>query len=152
MDKFFSIVRGFGLKRGPQRWLGGVCGGIAAKLNVDVAYVRVAFLLFCLLPGPALVFYILAWLILPDQSNKIALESFISQRSRLSNTFWLLRRQRNNAPRRSGALSLFSEIFPIPHAGIEGNHLCPTPHPRLQSLGAQRGALHVFLQAMSEQT
>ncbi|MEV7605401.1 PspC domain-containing protein [Paenarthrobacter sp. NPDC089322] len=82
MDKFFSIVRGFGLKRGPQRWLGGVCGGIAAKLNVDVAYVRVAFLLFCLLPGPAVVFYILAWLILPDQNNKIALESFISQRSR----------------------------------------------------------------------
>jgi phage shock protein C len=40
MDKFFSIVRGFGLKRGPQRWLGGVLGGIAAQLNVDVAYVR----------------------------------------------------------------------------------------------------------------
>ena len=53
MDKFFSIVRGFGLKRGPQRWVGGVCGGIAAKLNVDVAFVRIAFLLFGLLPGPA---------------------------------------------------------------------------------------------------
>ncbi len=51
MDKFFSIVRGFGLKRGPERWLGGVCGGIAAKLNVDVAFVRIAFLVFCLLPG-----------------------------------------------------------------------------------------------------
>ena len=43
---------------------------------------RVAFLLFCLLPGPAVVVYILGWLILPDQNNKIALESFISQRSR----------------------------------------------------------------------
>ncbi|WP_347108093.1 PspC domain-containing protein [Paenarthrobacter sp. S56] len=82
MDKFFSIVRGFGLKRGPQRWLGGVCGGIAAALRVDVAYVRVAFLLFCLLPGPAIVFYLLAWLVLPDQNSKIVLESFINQRSR----------------------------------------------------------------------
>ena len=53
MEKFFSIVRGLGLKRGPQRWLGGVCGGIAEKLNVDVAFVRIGFLLFCLLPGPA---------------------------------------------------------------------------------------------------
>ncbi|MFJ5954692.1 PspC domain-containing protein [Paenarthrobacter sp. NPDC092416] len=82
MDKFFSIVRGFGLKRGPKRWLAGICGGIAAKLNVDVAYVRVAFLLFCLLPGPAIVVYIVGWLLLPDQNNKIALESLLSQRSR----------------------------------------------------------------------
>ncbi|BAS10277.1 hypothetical protein AHiyo4_36990 [Arthrobacter sp. Hiyo4] len=81
MDKFFSIVRGFGLKRGPQRWLGGVCGGIAAKLNVDVAFVRIAFLVFCLLPGPAVVLYIAAWLVLPDQQNSIPLQKFLDRRS-----------------------------------------------------------------------
>ncbi|UVJ38587.1 PspC domain-containing protein [Arthrobacter sp. CJ23] len=81
MDKFFSIVRGLGLKRGPQRWLGGVCGGIAAKLKVDVAYVRVAYLLFCLLPGPAFVLYVVAWLLLPDQNNKIQLEALLTGRS-----------------------------------------------------------------------
>lgn len=81
MDKFFSIVRGLGLQRGPQRWLGGVLGGIAAKLNVDVAYVRSAFLLFCLLPGPAVVFYLLAWVILPDQRNEILLQTFLDRRS-----------------------------------------------------------------------
>ncbi|HET8878768.1 MAG TPA: PspC domain-containing protein [Arthrobacter sp.] len=81
MDKFFSIIRGLGLSRGPQRWLGGVCGGIAAKLNVDVAYVRIAFLLFALLPGPAFVFYLAAWLILPDQQNAIIAETFLERRS-----------------------------------------------------------------------
>ncbi|QDG67891.1 MULTISPECIES: PspC domain-containing protein [Micrococcaceae] len=81
MDKFFSIVRGFGLKRGPQRWLGGVCGGIAAKLNVDVAFVRIAFLVFCLLPGPAVVLYIAAWLVLPDQQDSIPLQNFLDRRS-----------------------------------------------------------------------
>ncbi|NUU30325.1 PspC domain-containing protein [Arthrobacter sp. C9C5] len=81
MDKFFSIVRGLGLKRGPQRWLGGVCGGIAAKLNVDVAYVRIGYLLFALIPGPAFVFYLAAWLILPDQRNAIILESFLEKRA-----------------------------------------------------------------------
>jgi len=81
MDKFFRIVRGLGLKSWPQRWLGGVCGGIAAKLNVDVAYVRIAFLLFALLPGPAFVFYLAAWLVLPDQRNAIVLESFLERRA-----------------------------------------------------------------------
>jgi phage shock protein PspC (stress-responsive transcriptional regulator) len=81
MDKFFSIVRGFGLKRGPQRWVGGVCGGIADRLNVDVAFVRIAFLVFCLLPGPAVVFYLAAWLILPDQRNAIPLQTFLDRRS-----------------------------------------------------------------------
>ncbi len=81
MEKFYSTVRNLGLKRGPQRWLGGVCGGIAAKLNVDVAYVRIAFLLISLLPGPAFVFYLVAWLLLPDQRNAIILESFLGNRS-----------------------------------------------------------------------
>ncbi|QNE15433.1 PspC domain-containing protein [Pseudarthrobacter sp. NBSH8] len=81
MDKFFSIVRGFGLKRGPQCWIGGVCGGIAAKLNVDVAFVRIAFLVFCLLPGPAVVLYITAWLVLPDQRDSIPLQNFLDRRS-----------------------------------------------------------------------
>ena len=81
MDKFFSIVRDLGLKRGPQRWLGGVCGGIAAKLNVDVAYVRIGYLLFALIPGPAFVFYLAAWLILPDQRNAIIIESFLERRA-----------------------------------------------------------------------
>lgn len=81
MEKFFSTVRGLGLKRGPQHWLGGVCGGIAARLNVDVAFVRIAFLLFALLPGPAFVFYLAAWLVLPDQRNAVVLETFLANRS-----------------------------------------------------------------------
>ncbi|MFD5276533.1 PspC domain-containing protein [Pseudarthrobacter sp. NPDC058362] len=81
MDKFFSIVRGLGLKRGPERWIGGVLGGIAAKLNVDVAYVRIAFLVLSLLPGPAWVFYVIAWVIIPDQRNTILLQSFLERRS-----------------------------------------------------------------------
>ncbi len=81
MDKFFSIVRGFGLKRGPERWLGGVCGGIAAKLYVDVAFVRIAFLVFCLLPGPAVIFYVAAWVVLRDLRISFPLQSFLDRRS-----------------------------------------------------------------------
>ncbi|MFP5313347.1 MAG: PspC domain-containing protein, partial [Actinomycetes bacterium] len=38
-------------------------------------------LIFCLLPGPAVVFYLLAWAVLPDQRNAIPLETFLERRS-----------------------------------------------------------------------
>ncbi|HAP88427.1 MAG TPA: PspC domain-containing protein, partial [Arthrobacter bacterium] len=34
-----------------------------------------------LLPGPAVVIYIAAWLILPDQQNSIPLQNFLDRRS-----------------------------------------------------------------------
>jgi phage shock protein PspC (stress-responsive transcriptional regulator) len=46
-----------------------------------VAYVRIAYLLLSLLPGPAFVAYLAAWLLLPDQRNAIVLEGFLSKRS-----------------------------------------------------------------------
>ena len=39
------------------------------------------YLLLSLLPGPAFVFYLAAWLILPDQRNAIVLENFLEKRS-----------------------------------------------------------------------
>ena len=55
--------------------------GLSAKLNVDVAFVRIAFLVFCLLPGPAVVLYLAAWLVLPDQRNSIPLQNFLDRRA-----------------------------------------------------------------------
>ncbi|MGG5170933.1 PspC domain-containing protein [Pseudarthrobacter sp. J1738] len=82
MNKFYEIIRSAGLNRGPQRWLGGVCGGIAAKFNLDVSWVRIGFLLLCLLPGPAFVLYAAAWLVLPDaKTAKIPLQSFLDKRA-----------------------------------------------------------------------
>lgn len=82
MEKFFSAIRSIGLSRGPDRWLGGVCGGLAVKLNVDPAFIRIAFLILALLPGPAFIFYVLAWILLPDSaSNKILLESWMRNKA-----------------------------------------------------------------------
>jgi phage shock protein C len=81
-QKLFSTIRGSGVSRGPDRWLGGVCGGIAAKLGVDPSAARIVFLVLALLPGPAVVFYILAWILLPDSTtNRILLESWLENRS-----------------------------------------------------------------------
>jgi phage shock protein C len=81
-EKFFTAIRNSGVSRGPDRWLGGVCGGIAAKLGVNANAARIVLLILALLPGPAVVFYLLAWIILPDSAtNRILLESWLSNRS-----------------------------------------------------------------------
>ena len=127
MEKFFNTVRGLGLKRGPQRWLGGVCGGIAAKLNVDVAFVRIAFLLLRLLPGPAFVFYLAAWLLLPDQRNAIVLET-------LPREALLPALSRPAAIRPYRAMTAHRRC-PCLHGGGTSrcNRLCPAPHAPLDS-------------------
>lgn len=77
MDKFFDALRGIGLKRGPRRIVGGVLGGIADRLNVDPVFVRIVFLILCLLPGPAILVYIAAWILIPDQDGRIILEGWV---------------------------------------------------------------------------
>lgn len=81
MDKFFATIRSSGLRRGPRRLLGGVLAGLAARANVDVAFVRIGFLLLCLLPGPAVLAYIAAWILIPNQDGRIILEDALRRRS-----------------------------------------------------------------------
>lgn len=77
MDKFFDSLRSMGLRRGPRRIIGGVLGGIADRLNVDAVFVRIVFLILCLLPGPAVLVYIAAWILVPDQDGRIILEDWL---------------------------------------------------------------------------
>ena len=77
MDSFFNALRSAGLKRGPRRIVGGVLGGIADRLNIDPVFVRIVFLILCLLPGPAILAYIVAWILIPDQGGRIILEEWV---------------------------------------------------------------------------
>lgn len=52
MDKFFDAIRTTGLSRSSDRWLAGVCAGIAARLGVEPIAVRMIFLVLALIPGP----------------------------------------------------------------------------------------------------
>ncbi len=48
-----------------QRSIAGVCGGIAEYFNIDVTIVRII-TVFLGLTGSGLLFYIAAWLIMPE--------------------------------------------------------------------------------------
>ena len=79
MNTFFDSIRRTGFRRGPQRLVGGVCGGVAARLGVSVVLVRLLLLLAFLLPGIGWVLYVALWALLPWQDGTIPLERFLSR-------------------------------------------------------------------------
>ena len=50
-----------------DRWLGGVCGGLARMLGVESWVLRLAFTLLFMLWGTGLIFYILLWIFVPEE-------------------------------------------------------------------------------------
>ena len=51
-----------------NRWLAGVCGGIAEYFEVDSTLIRVLFILFSFAVGGGILIYIILWLIMPEAS------------------------------------------------------------------------------------
>ncbi|HCB49268.1 MAG: hypothetical protein AMJ56_17570 [Anaerolineae bacterium SG8_19] len=58
-----------------DRWLGGVCGGIAKYFNVDSTIIRVLFILFALVIGGGILVYIILWIVIPEEPDDLAAES-----------------------------------------------------------------------------
>jgi phage shock protein PspC (stress-responsive transcriptional regulator) len=74
---FFDWIRGTGISRSDDAWLGGVAGGIARHTALDPIIVRGIILVVALLGGPALFLYAVAWALLPDSSGRIHTERAI---------------------------------------------------------------------------
>ena len=53
------------LFRSENRIIGGVCGGLAEYLNIDVSLIRIL-TLFAFIWGLPLLVYLFAWIIIPD--------------------------------------------------------------------------------------
>ncbi len=68
--KFFQSIRQSGFFRSESRWIGGVAGGLARRLNVDPLVVRVVFILLGIVTtGFALLAYAAAWALLPEERD-----------------------------------------------------------------------------------
>jgi len=68
---FFGWIRSNGIYRGNDRWIGGVCSGIAHRLNVDPIIIRGVFIVLTLLAGIGVFLYGLAWAFLPEPDGRI---------------------------------------------------------------------------------
>jgi phage shock protein PspC (stress-responsive transcriptional regulator) len=55
-----------------DRMIAGVCSGIARHFNLDPTIVRIAFVASLFLPGPQILIYLIAWLLMPDESTSVA--------------------------------------------------------------------------------
>jgi phage shock protein PspC (stress-responsive transcriptional regulator) len=50
-----------------NRWIAGVCAGLAHRFGMSPNTVRLLFVISCLLPGPQFLIYLVLWAIMPSE-------------------------------------------------------------------------------------
>jgi phage shock protein PspC (stress-responsive transcriptional regulator) len=75
LDRFFGWIRSVDLRRdGDDKWLAGVCSGIASRLGVDPIVIRAVLVLLVVLGGVGITVYLIAWAFLPNNHEEIIAE------------------------------------------------------------------------------
>ena len=72
--------------------IAGVCGGLAEYFDVDPSLVRLVFILAIFLGGAGLVVYLVAWLIVPENPEQSATDSFVKNQQMKEEVVGELRR------------------------------------------------------------
>lgn len=80
MRKLFDSIRKIGFRRGPDRVLGGIAGGLAETTGLNVWLVRLLVLVSFLLPVLGLGAYLVAWVLTPWQDGSIPVEQALGGR------------------------------------------------------------------------
>src|SRR5689334_1584863 len=70
-QNFFDWIRNQGIRRGPDRWMGGVASGVAHRFGIDPLIVRGIFIVLALFAGIGVLLYGLAWAFLPEPDGRI---------------------------------------------------------------------------------
>lgn len=55
------------LVRPRERWIAGVCSGLARRFDMSPGTVRLLFVISCILPGPQFLIYIVLWILMPSE-------------------------------------------------------------------------------------
>ncbi|MCH6162221.1 PspC domain-containing protein [Streptomyces marispadix] len=55
-----------------DRWIGGVCAGLAHRFGMKPNTMRLIFIVSCLLPGPQFLIYLALWILLPNGDERTA--------------------------------------------------------------------------------
>ncbi|MFC5263242.1 PspC domain-containing protein [Kribbella qitaiheensis] len=50
-----------------DRWIGGVCAGLARRFGIKPSLMRLIFVVSCILPGPQFLIYIVLWILMPSE-------------------------------------------------------------------------------------
>ena len=50
-----------------DRWIAGVCSGLARRFGTSPGTMRLIFVVSCLLPGPQFIAYLVLWALMPSE-------------------------------------------------------------------------------------
>lgn len=53
-----------------DKWIAGVCAGLARRFGLSAGFVRFLFLLSLVLPGSQVVVYLVLWLLMPKDEQR----------------------------------------------------------------------------------
>ncbi len=62
-----------------DRWIAGVCGGLAEALNVQTVYLRLAFALFVVVGGSGVLAYLVLWALMPRPEGGSVAEDILER-------------------------------------------------------------------------
>src|SRR5690606_11605819 len=85
-----------------QKVLGGVAGGVAAYLGIDIVAIRILFVVFTVVGGLGLFLYIVLWIILPEARTVTDRVRMQGEPVTLSNIESTLKRNRTESGRNEG--------------------------------------------------
>ena len=52
-----------------NRWIAGVCSGLARRFGWNANLVRLLFVISCVLPGPQFLIYLVLWILMPNEDR-----------------------------------------------------------------------------------
>jgi phage shock protein PspC (stress-responsive transcriptional regulator) len=52
-----------------DRWIAGVCSGLARRFGMPSGMMRLLFIVSCLLPGPQFIAYLVLWALVPNENR-----------------------------------------------------------------------------------
>ncbi len=62
-----------------DKMVAGVCGGIAAYLDIDSVFIRLAFVLLAFASGIGIAIYFIMWIVMPHESAPAASDAVVMQ-------------------------------------------------------------------------
>ncbi len=77
METVYRTLRAIPFRRGPRRWVGGICAGLAERFGWDANLVRLITLVSFLLPVLGIGAYLVLWLIVPWVDNSLPLQRIV---------------------------------------------------------------------------
>lgn len=80
-DKLFAALGGMDMRRRTHdRWVAGVCSGLADRLGIDPVIVRAGLILLTLLGGLGITIYLIAWALIPNDKDEIVAQQAFRDR------------------------------------------------------------------------